>query len=707
MSFIEKGFQSSMLKLKVKYKLLLIWLGSIALTLTVMAALFEYQIGALHQQDARTAISNAISILHHDLELEVQQAEQSSLTLAARSDLVSSMSMIDSYQDTANYQANIFDVEKSKVAQELAQHAIATGTDILALFDSHGLLTAFYLSTAAGGNGAGYVSFKDAKQIPFVQNAKGGFNATDDAYMAAIMRQLGHLDRTQSHLPKISHAKNSYLLVSAAKAMERQRTSGSVQRVGVLVVGRALGEAFKLSVSRAAAMSFRILYPDEQDQVTQLSALDAQVIAKDVPRLVLNGNPTPDHSADHTWFSTNDLYVGAVRMERHKASHFYLIFTQYKDALQSTLNAFRNTVLMVLFVTGLTLLPVGAFFLNRFITRPIENLVTCADNLRRGHHQAMEDFSAADEFGELATSFQVMSSAVLAREQSLKESQASLKDAQRIARIGNWEWDLSTDDVNFSDELHAILGRGGDAMATTFEGLLTSVHPDDAHTLKRRIFESLENNSTFQMEHRIVLPDGSERYVIHHGETQQNGDKATRLNATVQDITERYLLERAKSDLISTVSHELRTPLTSITGTLGLAVGGVLGDLPEQLKIMLSTADKNAKRLGLLIDDLLDIEKIANGSMTFEFKATNVGEIFRCAVEANQSLAQAQGVTFTIEGDVDNMEVCGDADRMSQVMTNLLSNAVKFSSAKDKVRIRATRAGRVIAISVSDRGPPV
>ena len=358
MPFIEKGFQSSMLKLKVKYKLLLIWLGSIVLTLTVMAALFEYQIGALYQQDARTAISNAINILHHELELEVQQAEQSSQTLSKRSDLISSMSMIDSYQDTANYQASIFDIEKSKLALELEQHAIATDTDIVALYDTHNLLTAFYLSTAAGGNGAGYVSFTDAKQIPFVQNSKGGFNATDDAYMAAVMRQLGHLDRTPSHLPKISHAKNSYLLVNTAKVMERQRTSGTIQRVGVLVVGRALGEAFKLSVSRAAAMNFRILYPDEPDQTTGLGALDAQVIAKDVPRLVLNGNPAPDHSNEHTWFSTNDLYVGAVRMERHKGEPFYLIFTQYKDTLQSTLDAFHNTVLMVLFVTGLTLFPV-------------------------------------------------------------------------------------------------------------------------------------------------------------------------------------------------------------------------------------------------------------------------------------------------------------------------------------------------------------
>jgi|GEM_PF-1865877 len=696
-----------MLKFKVKHKLLLIWLGSIVLTLSVMAALFEYQIGALHQQDARTAVANAVNVLHHDLELEAQQAEQSAQTLSGRSDLIASMSMIDNYQDTLNYQAIVFDVEKTKIALELAQHAIATGTDILALYDSHNVLTAFYLSTDAGGNGAGYVSFKNAKQVPFVQNAQGGFSATDDAYMAAIMRQLGHLDKSQSHLPKISHTKNSYLLISTAKSMVRKRSSGKVQIVGSLIVGRALGDGFKQTVSRATGMNFRLLYPEEHDRASPLSALDAQVIAKDVPRLNLNGDPNPDHSTAHAWFSTQDLYVGTVRMEKHKGPPFYFIFTQYKDTLQSTLDAFRNTVLIVLFVTGLTLFPVGVYFLNRFITRPVENLVESADSLRHGHPQAMEDFSSSDEFGELATSFQVMSSAVLAREQSLKESQASLKNAQRIARIGNWEWDLQSDAIHFSDELHAILGRTAETIASSLEDLLASVHPDDAHTLKRRIFDSLENGGSFQMEHRIVLPDTSERYVIHHGEIQRDATKAARLTATVQDITERYLLERAKSDLISTVSHELRTPLTSITGTLGLAVGGVLGDLPEQLKTMLSTADKNAKRLGLLIDDLLDIEKIANGSMTFEFKATTVGEIFHSAVEANHSLAQAQGVSFSIEGDVDNMEVCADADRMSQVMANLLSNAVKFSPANEKVRIRANRAGRVIAISVSDCGPGI
>ncbi|HEY9079619.1 HAMP domain-containing sensor histidine kinase [Magnetovibrio sp.] len=693
-----------MLKLKVKHKLLLIWLGSIVLTLSVMAMLFEYQIGALHQEEARSAVSNAINILHQDLELQAQQVDQSSQTLSARGDLISSMSMINSYQDIDNYQPSVFDIEKSKIALELAQHATATGMDTLALFDTKGVLAAFYLSPTAGGNGAGYVSFQDGKMVPFVQNAQGGFTATDDAYMAAVMRQLSPLDRTPSLHAQIYHTTNNSLLISTARPMERKRPTGQIQQVGAIIVGRALGDTFSRSLSRATGMNLRILFPEHHDPSVEMNELDAMIIAHNVPRMVLNGNPAPDHSTAHIWFSTQNLYVGTVRMEKRKGPPFYFVFTQRKDTLQSTLNAFRNTVLLVLFATGLTLIPVGVFFLNRFITHPIENLVESADNLRRGQHRAMEGLTSADEFGKLASAFQEMSAAVLAREKSLIESQASLKNAQRIAHIGNWEWDLQSDVISLSDELHFILDRHPETMSTTFEALMMSVHPDDADSLKHRIDAAVETGSGFKMEHRIVQPNGNERYVLHHGEIQYDGAVATRLSATVQDITERYLLERAKSDLISTVSHELRTPLTSITGTLGLAVGGVLGELPDQLKSMLTTADKNAQKLGLLIDDLLDIEKIANGSMTFAFKPVSVAEVFQSAMDVTETLAQNHKVTLSVEGDVDNIKLYADPGRITQVMANLISNAIKFSPTESKVLIRARRTGSAVTISVSDRG---
>lgn len=86
----------------------------------------------------------------------------------------------------------------------------------------------------------------------------------------------------------------------------------------------------------------------------------------------------------------------------------------------------------------------------------------------------------------------------------------------------------------------------------------------------------------------------------------------------VKDIREQKHMERMKSEFISTVSHELRTPLTSITGALGLISSNVLGMLPEKIKGVLDIAYRNSQRLSLLINDLLDMEKLLAGKMAFE-----------------------------------------------------------------------------------------
>ena len=186
-------------------------------------------------------------------------------------------------------------------------------------------------------------------------------------------------------------------------------------------------------------------------------------------------------------------------------------------------------------------------------------------------------------------------------------------------------------------------------------------------------------------------------------------DEGIHITATMQDITERHQLEMAKSELISTVSHELRTPLTSIVGTLGLAVGGVLGELPDRLRGMLATADKNATRLSALIDDLLDIEKISGGAMQFEFRPLAVATFMREAQAANQAYAQGLDATIRIMDQIPDAKIYGDNDRLAQVMANLISNACKFTPPGERVELRATRdedAG-TIALSVTDHGPGI
>lgn len=136
---------------------------------------------------------------------------------------------------------------------------------------------------------------------------------------------------------------------------------------------------------------------------------------------------------------------------------------------------------------------------------------------------------------------------------------------------------------------------------------------------------------------------------------------------------------RTKTEYVSTVSHELRTPLTSINGSLGLILGGVVGDIPDKVRAMVEVASSNSSRLLSIINDLLDIEKIEAGKMEFIFSQVDLNQLCSQVVEQNQHYAQSHNVHFTFQPSKQSMLVSADTHRISQVLSNLLSNAAKFS----------------------------
>lgn len=171
-----------------------------------------------------------------------------------------------------------------------------------------------------------------------------------------------------------------------------------------------------------------------------------------------------------------------------------------------------------------------------------------------------------------------------------------------------------------------------------------------------------------------------------------------------RDISERVKIERMKSEFISTVSHELRTPLTSIRGSLGLIAGGVAGELPTQVKTLVDIAHKNSERLILLVNDILDMEKIEAGKMVFRLAPTGVAPLLRQAVESNRAYGVQYKVAYELAENLADVMVNVDANRLLQVLANLLSNAAKFSPAGGKVIVAATNDGQRVRISVSDHG---
>lgn len=172
----------------------------------------------------------------------------------------------------------------------------------------------------------------------------------------------------------------------------------------------------------------------------------------------------------------------------------------------------------------------------------------------------------------------------------------------------------------------------------------------------------------------------------------------------LRDISAVKSADRAKSEFISTVSHELRTPLTSIRGSLGLLLGGTLGEIPEKARRMLDLAGRNAERLTQLINDILDLEKITMGAMNFNLTHLEAGTALEAALAANEGYALRHGISLRLSNHLEGLAVQADELRLQQVFANLISNAVKFSPAGASVELSARREGEYIRFGVRDHG---
>jgi len=179
------------------------------------------------------------------------------------------------------------------------------------------------------------------------------------------------------------------------------------------------------------------------------------------------------------------------------------------------------------------------------------------------------------------------------------------------------------------------------------------------------------------------------------------------LVAAVRDVTERKASERVKEDFISTVSHELRTPLTSIAGALGLLESGAVGEMPEKAGRLVYIARASSERLVRLINDLLDVEKIASGMVRFDLQPLDLRTAARRAVEGVSAFAAERAIVIRLAAPENPIMVRGDMDRLIQVFTNLLSNAAKFSPDNGVIdMLLKTENGRARVV-VRDRGPGV
>ena len=156
-----------------------------------------------------------------------------------------------------------------------------------------------------------------------------------------------------------------------------------------------------------------------------------------------------------------------------------------------------------------------------------------------------------------------------------------------------------------------------------------------------------------------------------------------------------------KDDFLATVSHEFRTPLNAILGwTMLLREASD----PARIQHGLEKVDRNAKALGKLVEDIVDVSRTTRGELRVERVPLDMRDVVNTAVDAIAILAQQKGVSLVVDDEPRVGVVRGDAARLQQVATNLLTNAIKFTPAGGHVRVRQRQEGDWILLSVEDTG---
>lgn len=216
-----------------------------------------------------------------------------------------------------------------------------------------------------------------------------------------------------------------------------------------------------------------------------------------------------------------------------------------------------------------------------------------------------------------------------------------------------------------------------------------------------------EGHTTTPFEAELVDVDGRVRTLALSLAPLREGGESGSIVGTAEDISERKQVERMKDEFVSTVSHELRTPLTAIRGALGLLRGNARGELSAEIRPLVELGYKNCDRLLYLINDLLDIQRLDSGEISFRFGRHDLGALVEQAIELHRPYGDEFGVRILFEGPAPAARVRVDADRFLQILTNLLSNAVKFSPRGETVRVGVICNDGKASVSISDRGPGV
>jgi PAS domain S-box-containing protein len=341
----------------------------------------------------------------------------------------------------------------------------------------------------------------------------------------------------------------------------------------------------------------------------------------------------------------------------------------------------------------------------------------------RGTVQDITERKLAEE--ELEQYREHLEEMVQQRSEELVLRQKQLTEAQRIAGIGDYDFDLRNQKLSWGPNTFRLFGFDVDSFEPSVEIMMSRVHPDDIDYVVASQQEVYGNTFLVHkdgqikvpsMEFRVIHPDGSTHWFVAEGVAElDDTGQPVRVRGTVQDISGRKHIERqnlqareeaeranaAKSEFLSRMSHELRTPLNAILG-FGqlLEIDDTLGgEQRDQVDEILNAG----KHLLVLVDEVLDLSRIESGRLELKLIAISSAALIEACVRQIKPLASKRDIDITLDLATDGV-VLADQTRFKQVLFNLLSNAAKYNYEQGRIDVTSELNRDHLRISVMDTG---
>ncbi len=307
--------------------------------------------------------------------------------------------------------------------------------------------------------------------------------------------------------------------------------------------------------------------------------------------------------------------------------------------------------------------------------------------------------------------------------EELRINEERLRLAAQAANFGTYDIDLVTGAVYWSPELRELFGipENGRVIQAP-DTPPTHTHPADWERVMAAVRAARDpgGDGNFAVEHRVLRPDGTVRWVMAQGKTWFVGEgadrRAVRATGTVLDMTERKRLEeklrqtaadlaeadRRKDEFLAMLAHELRNPLAPILNAA--YVLGRRGAADPAVQRHSQVIDRQVRHMARLLDDLLDVARITRGKIALRRETLDLSAALEPVLEGIRPLIEERGHTLTVNVPAEPVRLEADPARLHQIVDNLLQNAAKYTEPGGRIFLTVAVEGEEAVLRVRDTG---